>query len=86
MIVTLFAHLFSVIIDLLSLLSRSDREKDLEIVLLRQQIRILQRARLPFTASVLVGKTPPGASGGQAGQRTANPSCSAQPKSAPVHA
>src|SRR5215472_13800431 len=45
MIIALFAHLYSVIIDLLSMLGRSEREKDLEIVLLRQQIRILQRTR-----------------------------------------
>src|SRR5215472_5668180 len=45
MIIALFAHLYSVIIDLLSMLGRSERENDLEIVLLRQQIRILQRTR-----------------------------------------
>jgi putative transposase len=45
MIFALLAHLFSVVLDLLSLLVRSDREKDLEIVLLRQQIRLLHRTR-----------------------------------------
>jgi hypothetical protein len=40
-----FAHIFSTLLDLLSLFVRSEREKDLEIVLLRQQIRILQRTR-----------------------------------------
>ncbi|HEY7414409.1 MAG TPA: helix-turn-helix domain-containing protein [Ktedonobacteraceae bacterium] len=39
------AHLFSMLLDLVSLLVRSDREKDLEILLLRQQIRLLQRKR-----------------------------------------
>jgi putative transposase len=41
----MFAHLFSILLDLLSLLARSEREKDLEILLLRQQIRLLQRTR-----------------------------------------
>ena len=45
MIFALLAQLLSVVLDLLSLLVRSDREKDLEIVLLRQQIRLLQRTR-----------------------------------------
>jgi putative transposase len=35
--------LFSVLLDFLGLLVQSDREKALEILLLRQQIRILQR-------------------------------------------
>jgi hypothetical protein len=39
------ANLFSVLFDLLDLLVRSDREKDLEILLLRQQLRIVQRTR-----------------------------------------
>ena len=39
------AHLFSTLLDFLHLLGRSDQEKDLEILLLRQQIRILQRTR-----------------------------------------
>lgn len=42
---TVLAHLFSTLLDFLSLLARSEREKDLEILLLRQQIRILQRTR-----------------------------------------
>lgn len=45
MIFALLARLFSVLLDLLILLVQSDREKNLEIVLLRQQIRILQRTR-----------------------------------------
>lgn len=40
-----FVHLFSVFLDLLGLLARSEREKDLEILRLRQQLRILQRTR-----------------------------------------
>ena len=47
MIVTLFAHLTSVLIDLVSLLGRTESEKEREIALLRQQIRILQRTRSP---------------------------------------
>ena len=46
MISARLAQLLSVVLDLLSLLVRSDREKDLEIVLLRQQIRLLQRTRV----------------------------------------
>lgn len=45
MVFTVFAHLFSSLLDLLSLLARSEREKDLEIRLLRQQLRLLQRVR-----------------------------------------
>ena len=45
MIVTLVAHLFSILFDLVRSLSQSEREKELEIALLRQQIRILQRTR-----------------------------------------
>ena len=40
-----FAHLFSLLLDLLGLFARSELEKDLEILLLRQQIRLLQRTR-----------------------------------------
>ncbi|HEY7418226.1 MAG TPA: integrase core domain-containing protein [Ktedonobacteraceae bacterium] len=39
------ANLFSVLLDFLRLFGRSDQEKDLEILLLRQQVRILQRNR-----------------------------------------
>src|SRR5215471_4225195 len=38
-------HLFSTLLDFLHLLGRSDQEKDVEILLLRQQLRILQRTR-----------------------------------------
>jgi putative transposase len=66
-----FAHLFSTLIDLLSLFARSEREKDLEILLLRQHLRILQRTRarpprlswwekLPL--AILAGKLAHGAS------------------------
>ncbi len=37
---------FSTLLDFLHLLGRSDQEKDLEILLLRQQLRILQRTRI----------------------------------------
>lgn len=43
MIYLLLAHLFSFLLDLFSITCRSDRHKDLEIVLLRHQLRILQR-------------------------------------------
>ena len=45
MIFSVFARLFSVLLDLLALLARSEHEKELEILLLRQQIRIMQRTR-----------------------------------------
>ena len=40
---TVLAYLYSALLDFLSLFARSEREKDLEILLLRQQLRILQR-------------------------------------------
>src|SRR5215472_9314865 len=69
------AHLFSVLLDVLSMCTRSEREKDLEILLLRQQIRILQRThsrpsrlswweKLPLT--ILAGKLVKGASNSRA--------------------
>lgn len=45
MVFSVFAHLYSSLLDLLSLLSWLEREKDLEILLLRHQLRILQRTR-----------------------------------------
>ena len=43
MISTLLMSLFSIFFDLLAILRTSKSEKDLEILILRQQIRILQR-------------------------------------------
>lgn len=43
MIYLLLAHLVSLLLDLLAILLRSQHHKDLEILLLRQQLRILQR-------------------------------------------
>ena len=45
MIFAMLAYLFSVILDVLRLFGQSDQEKDVEILLLRQQLRILQRTR-----------------------------------------
>jgi putative transposase len=42
----ILAHLFSALLDLVGLLTRSEREKDLEILLLRQHLRTLQRTRV----------------------------------------
>lgn len=39
------ANLFFVLLELISLLTRSEREKEFEILLLRQQLRILQRTQ-----------------------------------------
>ena len=43
MIFVLLAHAMSLLLDLILLVGRSDRGKDVEIMLLRQQLRILQR-------------------------------------------
>ena len=43
MISTLLMSLFSIFFDLLAILRISKSEKDLEILVLRQQVRILQR-------------------------------------------
>ncbi len=43
MIFFLVAHVFSILVDLIGLSRQTDRDKDVEILLLRQQLRILQR-------------------------------------------
>ena len=43
MLFFLLAHAFSLLLDLLSLAHRAEHDKDVEILLLRQQLRILQR-------------------------------------------
>jgi hypothetical protein len=43
MIYLLIAQLVSLLLDLFALSRRSDRHKDLQILLLRQQLRIMQR-------------------------------------------
>ncbi|HSH77975.1 MAG TPA: integrase core domain-containing protein [Herpetosiphonaceae bacterium] len=45
MIYFILARIFSCLLDLFAIMWRSDHEKDLEILLLRQQLRILQRKR-----------------------------------------
>jgi putative transposase len=47
MLFAVFAKLFSMLLDLLGLLAQSERENPLEILLLRQQLRILQRTQAP---------------------------------------
>ena len=44
MIFVVVARLFSALLDSLSVFARTDHENDLEILLLRQQLRIMQRA------------------------------------------
>lgn len=65
MIFFFLAQVMALLLDLISLLGQSDHDKDIEILLLRQQLRILQRkhAHLPrisnwekLTLLVLVGK------------------------------
>jgi len=43
MISTLLMSLFSIFFDLLAIIRNSKSEKDMEILILRQQVRILQR-------------------------------------------
>ena len=43
MIFFLLAHTLSLLLDLIWLRCRADHDKDVEILLLRQQLRILQR-------------------------------------------
>lgn len=45
MLFAVFAKPFSVVLDLLSLLARSERENTLDILVLRPQLRILQRTQ-----------------------------------------
>ncbi len=65
MLYTLLAHVLSFLLDLVTLTRLSDHEKELELLLLRQQVRILQRklAHPPrlarsekLTLAVLAGK------------------------------
>ena len=43
MIFLVLQHILSFLLDLLTMASGAERDKDLEILLLRQQLRILQR-------------------------------------------
>jgi hypothetical protein len=45
MLFFVLTHVLSFLLDLVATIRLSDREKDLEILLLRQQVRILQRKR-----------------------------------------
>src|SRR3712207_864156 len=65
MLFFLLAHVFSLLLDLIRLGHRAEHDKDVEIVLLRQQLRILQRKQPhaprisrweKLTLVVLVGK------------------------------
>ncbi len=65
MVFYLLAHAFSMLLDLIWLRHRTAHDKDIEILLLRQQLRILQRKRPhaphisrweKLTLVVLVGK------------------------------
>jgi hypothetical protein len=49
---TVLAHLFSVFFDTLCFFGRSNQEKDLEILLLRWQVRMLQRKHTPICAEI----------------------------------
>ena len=46
MLYGLFAHLFAALLDLIVITRLSDHEKDFELVLLRQQLRMLQRTQV----------------------------------------
>src|SRR5437868_8301243 len=55
MIYYLFAQLISLLLDLFATSRRSDPQKDLEILVLRQQLRILQRHN-PVTPRLSCGE------------------------------
>jgi hypothetical protein len=55
MIYFFIAQLFSLLLDLGTVGQHSDRHKDLQILLLRQQLRILQRQH-PATPAFHVGR------------------------------
>lgn len=81
----MFAVFFSVLLDLLRLLARSEQEKDLEILLLRQQLRILQRTRARSPRLSWWERLPLGHVGCKTGPRSHELPYSAQPKSAALH-
>jgi hypothetical protein len=83
---TMLAHLVSALLDLLSLFAQSEQEKDLEILLLRQQIRILQRTHACESSSLVVGETATNHTGWQTGPTGQALPRSAEPKLVPVHA
>ena len=59
MLFTVVAHLFSVLLDFLSLLARSEREKDLEILLL-QYLEMMTNMPMghPFRRPAVWGELP----------------------------
>ena len=62
MLFFLLAQAFSLLLDLIWLRHRAEQDKDVEILLLRQQLRILQRAKplcrlLPSSAPVQLAHT-----------------------------
>lgn len=72
----LLTHVFSLLLDLIWLSRRAEQDKDLEILLLRQQLRILQRKQLQsprisrwekLTLVLLAHKLPPRATSARAG-------------------
>jgi hypothetical protein len=67
-----FVSLCSVVLDLLGLLARSERENPLEILLLRQQLRILQRTQARTPRLSWWEKLPLTLLAGKLNQRTAD--------------
>lgn len=58
MILTVLMSLFSIFLDLLAILGISTSNKDLEIIILRQQVRILQRkVKAPGQISPILTKS-----------------------------
>src|SRR5450432_3474985 len=46
MVWSIMAQVFELVLDVLGLLQQTSREKDLEVLLLRQQLRMLERQRV----------------------------------------
>ena len=80
-----FAHLLSTLLNLLSLFVRSEREKDLEILLLRAAASHLATTPSLPTPTLLVGETATGHPGKQARPRGFELPCSPPPKSAALY-
>ena len=60
------AHVVSFVVDLvLVAVRRPDRDKDLEILLLRHQLRLLERRAAPAAATLPLGAAHPSGPGGE---------------------
>ena len=81
----MLAHLFSVLLDLFGLLARTEHEKDLEILLLRQQLRIMRRAHTRRPRLSWWEKLPPAILAAKLLQGATHSRARLEGKPAPVH-